>query len=505
VASVVSLFQEVIAAIRESHGRHTRLILMTREHPSDLMLKPKRPLDGLSQSDARLLFAQSKLQLSDGDFTIVYDRTRGNPQFLRTVQYLLASGEHDETARLRSFLEGNPDENIWEYIIRSVYRSLTDAERLSISALSILRSPSSCEQVGKISASWNASLTLRDLSIRFLVEEQQSSLFSLHPLLRDFFYGLLDARTREVLHSRAAIIYAERREFTEAMYHYAQAGKDDEMVHLVAKNYHEVVNTGQAAPASQLLQTVNRRNLSPSDWLTAQTLVGELELLQGRFEAAIRTFHNVESSATAITLQRADAWRHIGNAEGYLGRYDEAIAAFEKGLLVLAVERGISFSLLMIDMGYILYRHRKYAEAKVAIERGLSQLRTDPDHPAEFARGLRNLGDVYYELGAWDEAVNRYNESLAVSSDVDDLHGIGRCYDDLGNLHYHRGEWEMAINHHRKAIEILEKIGDLRGIAIAYSNLGNVEFVAGAWGNALLSHQRSLEVESAIGNVLETV
>ncbi len=500
--TLISLFQEMLSSVHDEHGRYTRILMMTREHPTEIISSRKHPLVGLSLSDAKLLLESSEIYLEDKIFSNLYKRTQGNPQFLRAFQYLFISKSEDSSDYLQYISQGSPNQEIWDFLISNVYQSLLENERIILSSLSIMRIPVSSDLINSISGSWDSSLVLRKLSMRFLVEEPDNALFTLHPLVKDFFYDVTDVQLRKTFHNRAALNYESNRDYLEAVYHYIRAEKQSIAIQLLSNSFPEIINKGQSGAISKLFQMLDPAQLSPRDNLAIYKLKGEIEILHGKFRDSINIFNLILENPSATDNEKASAWRSLGNAQGYLGMYDEAINSFEKSIEILGERECFDFSLVKIDKGYILSRQRHYTEAKISIEQGLKVLRKFQGFQIELSRGLRNLGDVYYELGIWANAINLYNEAMVVSRLVNDLNGMGRCYDDLGNLYYHLGDWQKSISYHEKAIEILERIGDLRGIAIAYSNLGNVIFLTGEWEASLQSHRYSLSIEEESGNLL---
>ena len=170
-------------------------------------------------------------------------------------------------------------------------------------------------------------------------------------------------------------------------------------------------------------------------------------------------------------LPITDAWHNRGVALRNLGRYEEAIASYDRALEIEADNDAAWFG-----QGYALVELGRYEEAIASYDRAVE---IKPDyHDAWNNRGIA-LGD----LGRYEEAIASYDRAVEIKPDYPDAwynRGIA-----LGNL----GRYEEAIASYDRAVEI--KPDDHQawnGRGVSLRNLGRYE-------EALASYDRAVEIK----------
>jgi Flp pilus assembly protein TadD len=71
------------------------------------------------------------------------------------------------------------------------------------------------------------------------------------------------------------------------------------------------------------------------------------------------------------------------------------------------------------------------------------------------------LGVVYRDLGRYDEAIQAYQQAIAL--DPKDAYP----WNNLGNVYALRGEWEQALGAFRRAVELAPSIGGFRASVVS--------------------------------------
>jgi len=102
----------------------------------------------------------------------------------------------------------------------------------------------------------------------------------------------------------------------------------------------------------------------------------------------------------------------------------------------------------------------RYAEAAALAEQAVAEaLEKNPNH-RNTAKSLNNLGEVYRNLGRFDEAEPLYHQALAIDEQT-----IGPEHPDtaidlnnLATLYYNQGRYDEAEPLYRRALAIYEKV-----------------------------------------------
>jgi tetratricopeptide (TPR) repeat protein len=143
----------------------------------------------------------------------------------------------------------------------------------------------------------------------------------------------------------------------------------------------------------------------------ASWLLGELELLEGRAEAARDRLEPLvsEDGPYVVPLLMTLAGAYLA-----LDEVDRAEQAAERGLAI-AKERHQRLYVpeLLLVLGMILTRQRRWNEAEHAFEDAVSRARSMP-YPYAEARALSEYAMLHRERGENEEARDRFEEALTI-------------------------------------------------------------------------------------------
>jgi len=151
----------------------------------------------------------------------------------------------------------------------------------------------------------------------------------------------------------------------------------------------------------------------------------------------------------------ADAHNNLGIIYTTQGKYDMAIAAFDK-----AIEIEPEYKTAYMNKGVVYSRQGLHEKAldlyKVVVEKF-------PNYPL----GLVNLGIGYRKLNQWDEAIKWFRKSVEVKPDYD--FGWG----EVAYYYLHKNDYKQAINYYKIALKYDAK-GQyhLANIGYSYGELG---------------------------------
>ena len=140
-----------------------------------------------------------------------------------------------------------------------------------------------------------------------------------------------------------------------------------------------------------------------------------------------------------------------------------------------------------------------WVERLIVIEAALKAARSSGSQYDEGA-WLGNLGNAYADLGRLDEAIDHYQQALAISHEIGDRRGEGTRLGNLGNAYRNLGRLDEAIDHYQQALAISIDIGDRRGEGNHLGNLGNAYADLGRLDEAIDHYQQALAIQRDIGD-----
>jgi len=96
------------------------------------------------------------------------------------------------------------------------------------------------------------------------------------------------------------------------------------------------------------------------------------------------------------------------------------------------------------------------------------------------------LGNIYINSGAYDQAIKAYDKSIEVEPE------FGWAYNNLAFAHMRQGEPEKSIPYYQRSIELLDNFSDK---AVALHRLGTSYQVMDDTKNAILAFQRAVDLD----------
>uniref|UniRef100_A0A8C2CYM3 G-protein-signaling modulator 2-like n=1 Tax=Cyprinus carpio TaxID=7962 RepID=A0A8C2CYM3_CYPCA len=225
-------------------------------------------------------------------------------------------------------------------------------------------------------------------------------------------------------------------------------------------------------------------------------------------------FHHHDLTLTRTTgdrLGEAKASGNLGNTLKVLGRFDEAVVCCQRHLDI-ARELGdkVGQARALYNFGNVYHAKGKsicwsgaepgdfpeevitalrkaaeYYEANLCIVKELG------DRAAQ-GRTYGNLGNTYYLLGNFRDAVASHEQRLLIAKEFGDRSAERRAYCNLGNACIFLGEFERAAEHYRKALQLARQLKDLAVEAQACYSLGNTYTLLQDYERAIDYHLKHL-------------
>jgi CHAT domain-containing protein/Tfp pilus assembly protein PilF len=151
------------------------------------------------------------------------------------------------------------------------------------------------------------------------------------------------------------------------------------------------------------------------------------------------------------------------------------------------------------NLGQTYYDIGQYKQALENLQESLPILQELGDRAGEPAT-LRLMGVAYNNLSQYEHALDAFQKSLTIEQQLGNqveeaatLHGIGQTYDGLG-------QYEQALDYFQKALLILEEIDELKGQARALASIATIHSYLDQSEQALVYLERALTIQQAIGD-----
>ena len=436
------------------------------------------PLEGLSPHDARQLLAQRGVNLSDQQFSSLYAATQGFAQLLVLVVDALCHGA--DAARLLNRL---PDsEKLEDYLIQAVDAGLNEEDRAVMAAIAVLgRFPATRDAISAVLDGQSVRRTINELASRYLIagqEGEQGREYSLHPLVRRFYYTLLGRRPQQEMHRLAAGFYLrEERDPLRAAYHLKQGGDEAAALDQIEQGLVPILNRGQAGTLLEVLDGVALDGAETRAAARARLARGQALAFIGQQAAARAQYeqagHLLKDQPGTSEVRQLQARLCLGMGELLQNDHPHEAADWLRfGLQVVESEQRLLGAAIHIRLGRVHAILGEMCPAVEHLEIGLNILPPEPSRLLISALG--NLGNIYSIQGQSARGWQCYQRVLEMAAQIKDHWLEVDVRLNLGIELYYAGRMREAEAYYQQALKIAQGIGRLEQQLRAHSLLGGV-------------------------------
>ena len=179
------------------------------------------------------------------------------------------------------------------------------------------------------------------------------------------------------------------------------------------------------------------------------------------YEQAVKAYQ----TALEIRPHNIEALNNLGLAYQELGRFDEAIGVYEEGLTLSPEQPQLHVNLATardLRAGiYSLAAHRHYqvgARAKHAgrTEAAIAAWKQAVAESPKYLKASLQLADLYFESGAYEQAIQTYLSAIALVSEnqISQSAGTANIFYNLGNSYLRAQQLEAAVSAYQQAVDI---------------------------------------------------
>ncbi len=267
-----------------------------------------------------------------------------------------------------------------------------------------------------------------------------------------------------------------QRNFRQSLQYYNEA------IRLLPKNTFDRVET--LIKRSQIHQMRGQWIQAAQDLDVAVALIGAGTELYSRDRSATRRYK------TRIAKERG----HVLLRQNALQQADEALTrALEEmegvfGLGLIPIKRFALFSPkslgffqdiveVYLDFAEIFLRQRDFKKCKAACELAhhyANSARKKIGNESLLAMVYRQVGNIMFEEGNYDQALQWYERVLQYAHEREDRYMQSRTLSEMANVQRAKGKVESAKADYSRAIQIQEKLGDDAGLAISFRGIGDL-------------------------------
>jgi tetratricopeptide (TPR) repeat protein len=448
-------------------------------------------LEGLDEGSVRAILERqgAALTLSPETIARIHRLTGGNPLFVRL---LASSGGAASASSIHDFLSADLD------------RRLDEEDRRVLQSLSVFRGPVLASRFSHGSLGARArSLVERSLLVSDPAHGWvgQGS-YSMHEVLRGFYYRSMDEQHRRAAHARAANYYRKvsgEHAVVERAMHLHLSGETAAAAGLLEESGPALLSRGMAPSLLPLLRSLPAASRSP------RLLVLEAGCLRatGHVEEALPLCEAARGDCLS-PAERLEIDAELVRCLHLLGRFREVERVSARALRDAArLPAGRARSLHQLRFRRTLalaLRHAlKYRESLRLFRHCLAEaerLRS----PADAVSARNGIALCEIALGRPGEAASHFEEAHRAALRSGDLVTAAVVLNNLGTLKLASGDYDAAHDCYTRALRSSERIGDRENFAVACNNLGTAHSHRGEREAALHYLGKAAELSRRAGN-----
>ncbi len=193
-------------------------------------------------------------------------------------------------------------------------------------------------------------------------------------------------------------------------------------------------------------------------------------------------------------------WGRILVAEFYARHHEVDSAQIERGLAIVQKHSDLeAIAVGVRTLGEVAFDADDYAEALSFYEESLAISR-DLDDSFNIAAALYRLAETYRLLGQPDKAITSARQSLDLSREIGDRFWAASSLADTGVIALYTGNYTEAEGYLREANTIYREMGYRAGIASSSMDLGKLAFLKADFEKAKALAEEALEIATDTGN-----
>ncbi|MEM9215342.1 MAG: tetratricopeptide repeat protein [Cyanobacteria bacterium P01_F01_bin.150] len=149
--------------------------------------------------------------------------------------------------------------------------------------------------------------------------------------------------------------------------------------------------------------------------------------------------------------------------------------------------------------GIQLLNSARYQEALELFEQSLAIRQAIDDRRGE-AESLNRIGLVYDNLSQYQEALDYYERALAIHNELVDRSNEAVSLNNIGGIYSSLGQYHEALSYYERSVAIRDELGDRNGQAIPLNNIGFIYGSQGQYQQALDYFERAQEIHMEVGD-----
>ena len=495
----------------ERRLRKAKLILITREHPKNILTSPVK-MDGLKNDEA-LKYAKLIVQKFYPDINInekelqnICYSLKGHPLgIILAIQLIYFS---ETPVDIVQTLVEEDGEFLAHQLLNRIFSysgNKFSEEQEFMTVFSVFRGKVEKDALIHLFQGRDFKRILSELIRKFMINYNRSdNFYETHPLIREFCYNRLIDKL--YWHRKASEFFKKKR--TEQIdpileekiyYHLVESEQWQEIKELICEKGERLIRTGHIKLIEGMIDKVEAFGIHVPQF---SIFKGDIAQIAGDWDKSLEHFKTVFSDPEVNEIFKAEALNKTGVIFWFKGELEKALPYYEKAYMTYQNLNNLRGMADVLDnIGGILSTQANLTEALSKYSESL-KIQEAIGNKSGIATSLGNIGSIFYAQGKFDEALEKYQQSLKIKEQIGDKLVIGFSLGWIGLILVAKGDLERAEENFQKGLKLSEEIGDKLGVGLSLNQIGFLRLNQNKLEEALEAFQRSLQIREELDDNL---
>lgn len=198
-----------------------------------------------------------------------------------------------------------------------------------------------------------------------------------------------------------------------------------------------------------------------------------------RRDTLLMKYFVLEAAKNDYTDGMAYAYNQLGTRFRNISDFPRAISYHEQALEAALDADNVEFRIFSLNMLGVVYRRNDAVKTALDYNQEALELAEAIQDPSDNIKrsinvSLNSIGNIYQTLKQYDLAIDHYDRSLKLESELGNLRGMAVNHQNKGECLEAQGKLDQALNNYRTALYYDQRIGSESGIAICNNSMARV-------------------------------
>ncbi len=215
-------------------------------------------------------------------------------------------------------------------------------------------------------------------------------------------------------------------------------------------------------------------------------------------------FNKVSKKANYLSGQ-AYALNQLGRLYRDISKYPRALEFFQEALKISTIADNLEFKVYSLNMISVVYRRTDAIKSALDYSQEALELAETVTNPSIGLKrsmnvSLNNVGNIYQILEQYDLAIEKFERSIVLETELDNKLGLAINHQNLGECYEAQGELEDALKNFRRSLVYNEIIDSEKGKIICNYSIAHVYVHLGRLSQAVSILEEYLQRAIQLGD-----